>query len=144
MFAQTMKDSEGIIPNESEDYRPPVELYPYLANVAELYEGEKAAHHCLSHTRAHACRHCPEHRWSFHSERLLAPDYDHSPVSHFTELQSVSHQQLVPAHRHGSQSLAPHLDPALTHLPMSPQVCSFLQGRRHSGRKHLKKIIIYN
>lgn len=41
MFTQTMKDSEGIIPNESEDYRPPAELYPYLTNVAELYEGEK-------------------------------------------------------------------------------------------------------
>lgn len=41
MFTQTVKDSEGIIPNESEDYRPPAELYPYLTNVADIYEGEK-------------------------------------------------------------------------------------------------------
>lgn len=40
-LTQTVKDSEGIIPNESEDYRPPAELYPYLTNVAEIYEGEK-------------------------------------------------------------------------------------------------------
>nr|QRZ60168.1 transcription factor PU.1a [Tetraodon nigroviridis] len=100
LLAQTTKDSEGILPNESEDYRPPAELYPYLTNVAELYE---------------------DHRWSFHSERILPPDYDPSPVSHFTELQSVSHQQLIPPHRHGNQALASHLDPTLTHLPMSPQ-----------------------
>lgn len=41
MFTQTMKDSEGIIPNDSEDYRPPAELYPYLPNVAEIYEGKE-------------------------------------------------------------------------------------------------------
>lgn len=123
-----MKDSEGIIPTESEDYRPPAELYPYLTNVAELYEGEKPQHNCLTlqqHKRVYAFCCCADHRWSF-SERILPPDYDHSPVSHFTELQSVSHQQLIPPPRHASEPLALHLEPTLTHLPMSPQVCSFL------------------
>lgn len=44
-----MKDSEGIIPNDSEDYRPPAELYPYLPNVAELYEGEETPGGTVSH-----------------------------------------------------------------------------------------------
>ncbi|XP_056906831.1 transcription factor PU.1a isoform X1 [Takifugu flavidus] len=100
-LTRTVKDSEGIIPNESEDYRPPAELYPYLANVAEIYE---------------------DHRWPFHPDRILPADFDHSPVSHFTELQSVSHQQLIPPHRHGGEPLALHLDPHPTHLPVSPQI----------------------
>lgn len=57
MLTQTVKDSEGIIPNESEDYRPPAELYPYLTNVAEIYEGEKPPQNVLtprpSHVRSH-------------------------------------------------------------------------------------------
>lgn len=48
MFPQTMKDSEGIIPNESEDFRPPAELYPYLTNAVELYEGKEPPHNCVT------------------------------------------------------------------------------------------------
>lgn len=59
MFTQTMKDSEGIIPNESEDYRPPAELYPYLTNVAELYEGEKPPHSCLTLQPSQVCSRLP-------------------------------------------------------------------------------------
>ncbi|XP_011605956.1 transcription factor PU.1a isoform X2 [Takifugu rubripes] len=103
-------DSEGIIPNESEDYRPPAELYPYLANVAEIYE---------------------DHRWAFHPDRILPADFDHSPVSHFTELQSVSHQQLIPPHRHGGEPLALHLDPHPAHLPVSPQYQPFNSPRHY-------------
>lgn len=40
-FVVPLKASEGIIPNEAEDYRPPAELYSYLTNVGEIYEGEK-------------------------------------------------------------------------------------------------------
>lgn len=29
-----------MIPNEPENYRPPADLYPYLTNVGEIYEGE--------------------------------------------------------------------------------------------------------
>ena len=29
-----------MISNEPENYRPPTELYPYLTNVGEIYEGE--------------------------------------------------------------------------------------------------------
>lgn len=35
------KAPEEIIPNEPESYRPPAELYAYLTNVGEIYEGEK-------------------------------------------------------------------------------------------------------
>lgn len=35
------KPSEEIIPNQPESYRPPAELYPYLTNVGEIYDGEK-------------------------------------------------------------------------------------------------------
>lgn len=61
MSTPTMKDSEGIIPNESEDYRPPVELYPYLTNVAELYEGEKPPQDAVPRCGRPQCVHvsCP-------------------------------------------------------------------------------------
>lgn len=52
-LTRTVKDSEGIIPNESEDYRPPAELYPYLANVAEIYEGEEPPQKVLTPRPSH-------------------------------------------------------------------------------------------
>lgn len=56
-LTQTVKDSEGIIPNESEDYRPPAELYPYLTNVAEIYEGEKPPQKVLTPRLSHVHSH---------------------------------------------------------------------------------------
>lgn len=110
---------------------------PTWLSFTKVRSPHTAVSRCSRHKCAHAFHHCPDHRWSFHSERILPPDYDHSPVSHFTELQSVS-QQLIPPHRHGSESLALHLDPTLTHLPLSPQVCSFLHGRHHSEMEQFK------
>ncbi|XP_042267553.1 transcription factor PU.1a isoform X2 [Thunnus albacares] len=92
--------SEEMIPNESENYRPPAELYPYLTNVGEIYE---------------------DHRWAFHSERVQPADFENSPVNHLTELQSVSPQQLIQPYRFSSESLPLHLDPPLAPLSVSPQ-----------------------
>lgn len=66
--------------------------------------------------------HWADHRWTFHPERLQPADYDNSPMSHLTELQSVSPQQLMPPYRYSSDSLALHLDPPLAPLPVAPQV----------------------
>lgn len=106
---------------------------PTWLSFTKVRSPHAAGSRCGCRKRVHAFCGCPDHRWSFHSERILPPDYDHSPLSHFTELQSVSHQPLIAPHRHGSESLALHLDPTLTHLPVSPQVGSFLHGRHHSG-----------
>lgn len=47
LFSLTPKAPEGIIPNEPEEYRPPAELYTYLTNMGEIYEGEKTQPNCL-------------------------------------------------------------------------------------------------
>ncbi|XP_029010072.1 transcription factor PU.1a isoform X2 [Betta splendens] len=91
--------SEEIIPNEPETCRT-TELYPYLTNVGEIYE---------------------DHRWTFQSERIQAADFENSPVNHFTELQSVSPQQLMPPYRYSSEPLPLPLDPPLAPLSVSPQ-----------------------
>lgn len=93
--------SEEINPNDSEDYRPPAELYPFLTNVGEIYE---------------------DHRWTFHSERTQPADFESSPVNHLTELQSVSPQQLIQPYRYSSEPLALHLEPPLGALSVSPQI----------------------
>ncbi|XP_023128584.1 transcription factor PU.1-like isoform X2 [Amphiprion ocellaris] len=95
--------SEEIIPAEPENYRPPVELYPYLSTVGEIYE---------------------DHRWTFHSERVQPSDFENSPVNHLTELQAVSPQQLIQPYRYSSESLPLHLDPPLVPLSVSPQASS--------------------
>lgn len=41
MFFYVQKASEEAIPHETETFRPPVDLYPYLGGVGEIYEGEK-------------------------------------------------------------------------------------------------------
>lgn len=46
MYYFPSKASEEILPNEPEDYRPPAELYPYLTNAGEIYEGEKSVFNC--------------------------------------------------------------------------------------------------
>ncbi|XP_075995878.1 transcription factor PU.1a [Genypterus blacodes] len=91
--------TEEIIPSEAEVYRPPVELYPYLTNVGDIYE---------------------DHRWTYHSERIQPPEFENSLVNHLTELQSVSPQQLLPPYRCSSESL--HLDHGLTPLPVASQI----------------------
>lgn len=96
--------SEDIIPGEPENYRPPVELYPYLSTVGEIYE---------------------DHRWAFHSERVQPPDFENSPVNHLTELQAVSPQQLIQPFRYSSETLPLHLDPPLAPLSVSPQIPYF-------------------
>ncbi|KAF7663253.1 hypothetical protein LDENG_00215560 [Lucifuga dentata] len=90
-----------IVPNEPEAYRSPVELYPYITNVGEIYE---------------------DHRLTYHSERIQPADFENSPVNHLTELQSVSPQQLLQPYRYNSESVPLHLDPALTPLSVSPQI----------------------
>lgn len=92
---------EEINPNEPKDYRPPAELYPFLTNVGEIYD---------------------DHRWTFHSERIQATDFENSPVNHLTELQSVSPQTLMQPYRYSSEPLALHLDPTLGALSVSPQI----------------------
>nr|XP_033490210.1 transcription factor PU.1a isoform X2 [Epinephelus lanceolatus] len=117
--------SEEILPNEPENYRPPAELYPYLTNVGEIYEGEtttieKSTNHyttgCLTFC------HISDHRWTFHSERVQPTDFENSPVNHLVELQPVSPQQLVQPYRFSSESLPLHLDPSLGPLSVSPQI----------------------
>ena len=51
------KASEEVIPNEPGSYRPPAELYPYLTNVGELYEGERTLTEQLK--RAQITHHIP-------------------------------------------------------------------------------------
>lgn len=122
------KSAEEIIPNEPEHFRPPAELYPYLTNVGEIYEGEEnkfkrifADENISSILKPPACS---DHRWTFHSERIQPSDFENSPVNHLTELQSVSPQQVVQPYRYSSESLPLHLDPPLAPLSVSPQVSS--------------------
>ncbi|XP_005450898.1 transcription factor PU.1a isoform X2 [Oreochromis niloticus] len=91
------KASEEVIANEAENYRPSVELYPYLTGVGEI---------------------CDERRWTFQSERVQASDFE-NPL---TELQAVSPPQLIPPYRYGSESLYLQLDPPLVPLSASPQI----------------------
>ncbi|XP_069384278.1 transcription factor PU.1a isoform X2 [Paralichthys olivaceus] len=93
--------SEAIIPNESENFRPSAELYPYLTNVGEIYE---------------------DHRWTFHSERVQLLDLESSPVNQLTELQSVTPQQHIQPYRFSNECLPLHLEPPLTPLSVSPQI----------------------
>uniref|UniRef100_A0A3P8U8C0 ETS domain-containing protein n=1 Tax=Amphiprion percula TaxID=161767 RepID=A0A3P8U8C0_AMPPE len=44
----------------------------------------------------------PDHRWTFHSERVQPSDFENSPVNHLTELQAVSPQQLIQPYRYSS------------------------------------------
>ncbi|XP_034442938.1 transcription factor PU.1a [Hippoglossus hippoglossus] len=97
--------SEEIIPNESENFRPPAELYPYLTNVGEIYE---------------------DHRWTFHSERVQLLDLESSPVNQLTELQSVTPQQHIPPYRYSSECLPLHLEPPLSVSPQIPYYTSSL------------------
>ncbi|CAN9499407.1 unnamed protein product [Ophioblennius macclurei] len=92
--------SEGI-PSESENYRPPAELYPYLSNVGEIYEDQ---------------------RWTFHTEQGQPSDFENSPMNRLTDLQPVSPQQLIPPYRYGADPLSLHLDPPLVPLSVSPQI----------------------
>ncbi|XP_034032071.1 transcription factor PU.1a [Thalassophryne amazonica] len=93
--------SEEIIPNDSEIFRPTVELCQFLTNVGEIYEDQ---------------------RWNCHSERGAPADFDSSPVNHLIELQSVSPQQLIQSYQHYSSEALPfHLDPPLGPLSVSPQ-----------------------
>uniref|UniRef100_A0AAQ4RPC3 ETS domain-containing protein n=3 Tax=Gasterosteus aculeatus TaxID=69293 RepID=A0AAQ4RPC3_GASAC len=95
-------ESEENVPSEPENYRPHGEPYPYLTTVAEIYE---------------------DHRWTLHSERVHAADFENSPLNHLIELQSVSPQQLVqPTYRYSSESMPLHLDPPLLPLSVSPQI----------------------
>lgn len=64
----------------------------------------------------------PDHRWSFHSERVQVADCDNSPMSLLTELQAVAPQQLISPYRYSGEPLALHLDPPLGPLTMAPQV----------------------
>lgn len=92
--------SEDALPRETESYRPPVDLYPYLSGVGEIYE---------------------DHRWPFHSDRVQPPDFEGSPVNHLTELQAVSPQQLIQPFPLSSESLHLHLEPPLAPLTLSSQ-----------------------
>ncbi|XP_011474331.1 transcription factor PU.1 isoform X1 [Oryzias latipes] len=100
-FIITSQASEEIISNDSENYRPPVDLYPYLGGVGEIYE---------------------DHRWSFSSERIPPSDFENSPVNHLTELQAVPPQQLIQPFRYGSEPLHLHLDPPIAPLSLSTQI----------------------
>ncbi|XP_037538903.1 transcription factor PU.1a [Nematolebias whitei] len=93
--------SEEIISHEPETYRPPVDLYPYLSGVGELYE---------------------DHRWAFHSDRVQPPDFESSPVNHLTELQAVSSQQLIQPFRYSNDSLHLHLEAPLAPLSLTSQI----------------------
>ncbi|KAM9377387.1 transcription factor PU.1a [Pholidichthys leucotaenia] len=93
--------SEEMTPNNSEHYRPPVELYSYLNGVGEIYE---------------------DHRWPFHSDRGQPSDFENSSLNHLTELQAVSSQQLIQPYRVSSEPLHLHLDPPLAPLSVSPQI----------------------
>lgn len=97
----TSAASEEMIPSEPEPFRPPTELYPYLASVGDIYE---------------------EHRWTYHSERVPPPDFENSAVNHLAELQSVSAHQLIAPCRYGTEAPALHLDPLLGPLSASPQM----------------------
>ena len=124
--------SEGIIPNEPESYRPPTELYPYLTNVGEIYEGEMIGFNSSKNHHTTECltfSHFSDHRWTFHTERVHPADFENSPVNHLIELQSVSPQQLVQPYRFSSESLPLHLDPPLVPLSVSPQVSSCVEMR---------------
>ncbi|XP_013869040.1 transcription factor PU.1a isoform X2 [Austrofundulus limnaeus] len=106
--------SEEIISHEPESYRPPVDLYPYLSGVGEIYE---------------------DHRWAFHSDRVQPPDFENSPVNHLTELQAVSPQQLIQPFRYDSLHL--HLDPPLAPLSLTSQYpASASPGRYYSEEDH--------
>ncbi|XP_068169866.1 transcription factor PU.1a [Antennarius striatus] len=90
-----------INPNESEDFRPPAELYTYLTNVGEVYE---------------------DHRCTFGFDRIQTTDMDNSPLNHHTELQSVfPHQHLSPNH-YSNELLPLHLDPPHRPLSVAPQM----------------------
>uniref|UniRef100_A0A3Q0RXZ8 Spi-1 proto-onco n=1 Tax=Amphilophus citrinellus TaxID=61819 RepID=A0A3Q0RXZ8_AMPCI len=89
------------IPNEAENYRPAVELYPYLSGVGEI---------------------CDDRRWTFQSERVQASDFENSPLNPLTELQAVSPPQLIQPYRYTSESLYLQLDPPLAPLSASPQI----------------------
>ncbi|XP_015249245.1 PREDICTED: transcription factor PU.1-like isoform X3 [Cyprinodon variegatus] len=93
--------SEEAIPHETETFRPPVDLYPYLGGVGEIYE---------------------DHRWSFHSDRVQPADFEGSPANHLTELQAVSPQQLIQPFPLSSESLHLHLEPPLAPLTLSSQI----------------------
>lgn len=99
--------SEEIIPNQPENYRPHVELYPYLSSVEEIYD---------------------DPRWAFHTERVQPPDFENSSVNQLTELQAVSPQQLIPPYRYSSESLPLQLDPSLAPLSVSPQIPYYTQS----------------
>ncbi|XP_028306167.1 transcription factor PU.1a [Gouania willdenowi] len=103
-FVLSPPASEEIIPNEVEVYRAPMELYPYLSGVGELYE---------------------EPRWSLHTDHIQPPDFGNSSVNRLTDLQPVSPQQLIPPYRYNPESLPFHLDPPLTPVPPSPQIPYF-------------------
>ncbi|KAF7224244.1 transcription factor PU.1a isoform X2 [Nothobranchius furzeri] len=92
--------SEEILSHEAETYRLPVDLYPYLSGVGEIYE---------------------DHRWNFHSDRVQPPDFENSPVNHLTELQAVSPQQLIQSFRYSSEPVHLHLEPPLAPLSLPSQ-----------------------
>uniref|UniRef100_A0A1A8L9M1 Spleen focus forming virus (SFFV) proviral integration oncogene spi1a n=3 Tax=Nothobranchius TaxID=28779 RepID=A0A1A8L9M1_9TELE len=93
--------SEEILSHEAETYRLPVDLYPYLSGVGEIYE---------------------DHRWNFHSDRVQPPDFENSPVNHLTELQAVSPQQLIQSFRYSSEPVHLHLEPPLAPLSLPSQI----------------------
>ncbi|XP_061577685.1 transcription factor PU.1a isoform X2 [Cololabis saira] len=92
--------SEEIISNEHESYRPPLDLYPYLSGVGDIYE---------------------DHRWVLHSDRIQGSDFESPPVNQLTELQAVSPQQMLQPFRYSSEALHLHLDPPLAPLSLPSQ-----------------------
>uniref|UniRef100_A0A3B3I1X2 ETS domain-containing protein n=1 Tax=Oryzias latipes TaxID=8090 RepID=A0A3B3I1X2_ORYLA len=111
--------SEEIISNDSENYRPPVDLYPYLGGVGEIYE---------------------DHRWSFSSERIPPSDFENSPVNHLTELQAVPPQQLIQPFRYGSEPLHLHLDPPIAPLSLSTQYLPAASPGHYYSEEHQRAI----
>ncbi|XP_061773244.1 transcription factor PU.1a isoform X1 [Nerophis ophidion] len=92
--------SEEITQSEPESCRPPTELYPYLTSAGDVYE---------------------DYRWSYHTEHIQPADFDHFPVSQFTELQSVAPPQLLLPYRYSAESHL-HLEQP---LPVSPQITNY-------------------
>ncbi|XP_017261228.1 transcription factor PU.1a isoform X2 [Kryptolebias marmoratus] len=111
--------SEDIISHEPEAYRPPVDLYPYLSGVGEIYE---------------------DHRWAFHSDRVQPPDFENSPVNHLTELQAVSPQHLIQPFRCSSDSLHLHLEPPLAPFSLASQYPSSASPGRYYSEEDQRAV----
>ncbi|KAM6937992.1 transcription factor PU.1a [Xenentodon cancila] len=111
--------SEEIISNEPENYRPPLDLYPYLSGVGEIYE---------------------DHRWVLHSDRMQGSDFESPSVNQLTELQAVSPQQMIQPFRYSSEALHLHLDPPLAPISLPSQYLPSASPGHYYSEEHQRTI----